>query len=181
MTAPADRAVVRKAAVSEADARLLATLAARLFEDAFGAMNTPEDLRLFLETTYSAALQFAELQDPNRVAWIAEAGVDRQPVGYAMARRNSLSQDVDAQNPAELQRIYSDRSWHGRGVGKALLDACIEQAREWGCDVLWLGVWERNPRGIAFYEKSGFRRVGAHRFLVGTDWQCDHVMALPLG
>jgi GNAT superfamily N-acetyltransferase len=79
-----------------------------------------------------------------------------------------------------VQRIYADRSWHGRGVGSALLQACVEQSRAWGCDVLWLGVWERNPRGIAFYEKWGFRRVGEQRFLVGTDSQRDHVMALGL-
>jgi GNAT superfamily N-acetyltransferase len=85
-----------------------------------------------------------------------------------------------AHHPAEVQRIYADRAWHGRGVGSALLKACVEQSRAWACDVLWLGVWEQNPRGIAFYEKWGFRRVGAQRFLVGTDSQRDHVMALGL-
>jgi ribosomal protein S18 acetylase RimI-like enzyme len=85
-----------------------------------------------------------------------------------------------ARHPAEVQRIYADRAWHGRGVGSALLTACVEQSRAWGCDVLWLGVWEQNPRGIAFYEKWGFRRVGEQRFLVGTDSQRDHVMALGL-
>jgi len=46
--------------------------------------------------------------------------------------------------------------------------ACIDQARTWNSDVLWLGVWEQNPRGIAFYEKVGFRTVGHHAFLLGT-------------
>jgi ribosomal protein S18 acetylase RimI-like enzyme len=180
VSAPADRVVVRRAAATEADARLLAALGARLFTGTFGAMNDPDDLRLFLAQTYSSELQLAELRDANRATWIAEAGEAREPVGYAMTRRESKSPHVDARRPAELQRIYADRSWHGHGVGKALLDACIDQARAWGCDVLWLGVWERNPRGIAFYEKWGFRRVGAQRFLVGTDSQRDHVMALPL-
>ena len=170
--------LVRRAQATEADARLLAALAERLFVDAFGAMNAPDDLRLFLAKTYSPELQLAELRDADRVAWIAEA--NGKPVGYAMARRDSASPHVSARCPAELQRIYADPSWHGRGVGGALLRASVEQAREWGCDVLWLGVWERNPRGIAFYEKWGFRRVGEHRFVVGTDPQNDHVMALRL-
>jgi ribosomal protein S18 acetylase RimI-like enzyme len=175
---PSSAILVRRAEATDADARLLASLAARLFEDAFGTMNNPEDLRLFLATAYSPEIQFAELRDANRVAWIAES--DGEPIGYAMARRGSHSPSVAAQRPAELQRIYADLAWHGRGVGAALLDACVVQAREWDCDVLWLGVWEENPRGIAFYEKQGFRRVGQHRFLVGNDSQLDHVMALDL-
>ena len=178
MSEPSSAVVVRRAAATDADAQLLASLAARLFEDAFGAMNDPHDLRLFLARTYSPDLQLAELRDADRVAWIAESG--GVAVGYAMARRGSRSPHVAARQPAELQRIYADRAWHGRGVGAALLDACIAQSRAWGCDVLWLGVWEENPRGIAFYEKRGFRRVGEQRFLVGTDSQRDHVMALAL-
>jgi GNAT superfamily N-acetyltransferase len=174
----ANDVVVRRADSNEADAGLLAALGARLFEDAFGAMNDPDDLRLFLARTYSPDLQLAELGDPNRATWIAEA--NGEAIGYAMARRESKSPHIVARHPAEVQRIYADRSWHGRGVGGALLQACIEQSRAWGCDVLWLGVWEQNPRGIAFYEKWGFRRVGEQRFLVGTDSQRDHVMALGL-
>jgi len=170
--------VVRRAVSTETDARLLAALGARLFDDAFGAMNNPDDLRLFLARTYSPDLQLDELRDANRATWIAEA--NGEAVGYAMARRESTSPHVVARHPAELQRIYADRAWHGRGVGAALLGACVEQSRAWGCDVLWLGTWDQNPRGIAFYEKWGFRRVGEKRFLVGTDSQRDHVMALTL-
>jgi ribosomal protein S18 acetylase RimI-like enzyme len=179
VSGPSSPVVVRRAAATDADARLLAALAARLFADAFGAMNDPEDLRLFMAKTYSPDLQLAELRDANRVAWIAES--DGKAIGYAMARCGSRSPHVTARQPAELQRIYADRAFHGRGVGAALLEACIAQSRVWGCDVLWLGVWEQNPRGIAFYEKWGFRRVGEQRFLVGTDSQRDHVMALNLG
>jgi diamine N-acetyltransferase len=56
------------------------------------------------------------------------------------------------------------------------MKACVEQARAWGCDALWLAVWERNPRAIAFYEKSGFRKVGRQTFLLGHDVQHDDVM-----
>jgi ribosomal protein S18 acetylase RimI-like enzyme len=169
---------IRRAAATDADARLLADLGARLFTDAFGAMNEPEDLRLFLAGTYSPDRQLAELRDSARAVWIAESRAE--PFGYAMLKRESRSPSVDATRPAELQRIYADGSVHGLGVGKALLDACVDQARAWRCDVLWLGVWERNARGIAFYEKWGFRRVGEHRFVVGTDSQRDHIMALRL-
>jgi ribosomal protein S18 acetylase RimI-like enzyme len=57
----------------------------------------------------------------------------------------------------------------------------VEQvARDLGGRTLWLGVWERNPRAIAFYTKCGFVDVGAHAFFFGTEEQSDRVMAHPL-
>ena len=49
-----------------------------------------------------------------------------------------------------------------------------------GAQTLWLGVWERNPRALAFYGKCGFVDVGEHVFLFGTDPQTDRVMARAL-
>jgi len=43
--------------------------------------------------------------------------------------------------------------------------------------VLWLGVWERNARAIAFYRKQGFEVVGEQEFMLGADRQRDLVMA----
>jgi uncharacterized protein with HEPN domain len=45
---------------------------------------------------------------------------------------------------------------------------------------LWLGVWERSPRVIAFYVKSGFVKVGSHVFVVGSDNQTDLVFVRTL-
>ena len=56
------------------------------------------------------------------------------------------------------------------------MDACFEKAKETGRDVMWLGVWEYNPRAQRFYEKNGFRFVGKHTFLLGSDPQTDLLM-----
>jgi ribosomal protein S18 acetylase RimI-like enzyme len=49
-------------------------------------------------------------------------------------------------------------------------------APELGGRQLWLGVWERNARAIAFYKKIGFVDVGSHDFYVGADRQTDRVL-----
>jgi ribosomal protein S18 acetylase RimI-like enzyme len=54
----------------------------------------------------------------------------------------------------------------------------VDAARELGGETIWLGVWERNSRAIAFYEKCGFRDRGSQPFLVGSDLQTDRVMVL---
>jgi len=171
-------ATVRRADPTDDDAILLSSLGARLFQEAFGPANNADDLSAFLAATYSPAKQLAELGDPARQAWIAESG--GEAVGYALLRRHARSVHVVAADPAEVQRIYVARSLHGHGVADLLMRACMDQARAWEADALWLGVWERNPRAIAFYARWGFRQVGEQRFLVGSDAQRDHVMMLSL-
>jgi GNAT superfamily N-acetyltransferase len=73
-------------------------------------------------------------------------------------------------------RFYIDARWHGTGAARLLMHAVDDEARRRGARAVWLGVWERNPRAIRFYEKCGFRDVGTQRFLLGTDVQRDRVM-----
>jgi len=161
------------------DAKLLAELGRRLFEQTFGADNSAGDMHLYVSSAFTHARQLHELADPDRVAWLAVVD-GREPVGFAMVRRGSVGDGVAASTPVEVERIYVDSNYHGGGVGRRLMEACAAQAGAWQADVLWLGVWERNPRAISFYEKGGFRTVGSHTFLLGTDEQRDIIMARPL-
>jgi ribosomal protein S18 acetylase RimI-like enzyme len=43
-------------------------------------------------------------------------------------------------------------------------------------DKVWLGVWENNPRALAFYQKFGFNKVGHHVFQLGNDPQHDWIL-----
>lgn len=161
------------------DAGLLSRLAASLFEETFASANTVEDMAMYLAQTFRPERQAGELGDPACRVWIADDD-DHTPIGYAMLWRDSRIECVNAERPAEIQRIYAARAFHGGGVGEALMQACIAQCEAWKCDVLWLAVWQRNPRAIAFYEKTGFRRVGVTTFSLGEDLQHDYVMARSL-
>jgi GNAT superfamily N-acetyltransferase len=169
---------VRRASVE--DALLLSRLGARLFEQTFGAANDPANLRDYLASAFSLEAQRESLENDAHVTFIAE-DAGHAAVGYAVIRRGSRTDGVTGAKPVEVQRIYSDHAWHGRGLGALLMNACIEQARVWHGDDLWLAVWEQNPRAIAFYEKTGFRIVGRKTFQLGNDLQQDFVMVLSLG
>ena len=80
----------------------------------------------------------------------------------------------------EIQRFYVDHAWHGQGVARQLMAACVATARARGGATVWLGVWERNARAIRFYTKHGFTDVGTHDFLLGSDRQTDRVMSRPV-
>jgi ribosomal protein S18 acetylase RimI-like enzyme len=153
-----------------ADAAALAELGERTFRDAFAADNTPEDLELYVAKTYGEAQQRRELEDPRQVALLVEDG--GVPIAFAQLKLEG--------ERLEIARFYVDRGHHGRGVAHELMQHVLATARELGVTVVFLGVWERNPRAIRFYEKCGFVDVGSHPFLVGHDLQTDRLMELVL-
>lgn len=158
-----------------ADAMVIADLGARTFRDTFGADNTEADMNEYLASAFGAGIQAEELADPASTFLIAEAG--GSAVGYARLRLGTPPVSVGGDAPVEIARFYADAPWIGRGVGAALMHACLDFARQEDCDVVWLDVWERNFRALAFYGKWGFTVVGSQPFLVGSDLQTDLLMA----
>lgn len=161
-----------------ADAPVLATLARDTFFDTFASTNDAADMALHLERAYGIAQQTAELTDPRVITLLVEEG-DRA-VAYAQLRTGGEPECITGPRPMELWRFYVGRNWHGKGVAQALMDRVVAEAGQAGARTLWLGVWERNPRALAFYGKCGFADVGQHVFLFGTDPQTDRVMTRPI-
>ncbi|HWW76473.1 MAG TPA: GNAT family N-acetyltransferase [Pyrinomonadaceae bacterium] len=163
---------IRRAAAD--DAGLLADLGARTFSETFSADNTPEDMNAYVAESFNLARQTDELNDPASTFFIAEVGGDT--AGYAQLHAGEPAEGIEGAKPVELVRLYVSREWLGRGVGEALMRACVEEARRAGHETIWLGVWERNGRAQAFYRKWNFREVGEHVFRLGSDPQRDVLM-----
>lgn len=163
---------------TRADDTLLAEMGRRTFSAAFGADNRPEDMAQYLAGAFSPEIQARELADPRSTFLIAEIG--GEAAGYARLLLGPHPPAVTGRLPVELVRIYAEPAWIGHGVGSALMAACLERAAELGCDAIWLGVWQRNPRAIAFYRSWDFEVVGTQTFLLGTDPQDDFIMARPI-
>lgn len=157
------------------DQGLLAEIGARTFRQAFARDNTPEDMAAYLAASFSPALQAAELADPDSTFLLAEA--QGETVGYARVLRAPAPVCIPGLLPIEIRRLYAVGSWIGRGVGAALMRACLAHALHRGCDVIWLDVWERNAPAIAFYTRWGFEEVGSQPFVLGSDVQRDLLLA----
>ncbi len=158
------------------DAQLLTDLSYTTFWDAFAhhPKNAPDDLAHYMRQAFNVEQITAELSLQNSIFLIAE--IDGKPAGYAKLIVDSIEDGITAMHPIELSRLYSHQEYLGRGVGQNLMDACSEVARAQARDVMWLGVWEFNPRAQRFYEKNDFRIVGRHTFLLGSDPQTDLLM-----
>ena len=159
---------------NESDARELAEFAARTFEEAFASQNNPDDLQAHLASNYGVKQQSAELRDPQVVSILARR--EGKLLAYAQVRRKSHPPCVTQPKPVELHRFYVDQEAHGSGLAGLMMEEVRNAASEMRGQSLWLGVWERNPRAIRFYEKCGFSDVGSHVYQVGSEPQKDRVL-----
>jgi ribosomal protein S18 acetylase RimI-like enzyme len=158
------------------DAKLLTDLAYTTFWDAFAhhPKNAPDDLNHYMRQAFSPEQIAAELADEKSIFLIAE--MNGEAAGYAKIILDNIEPGITAERPIELNRLYSHQRFLGQGVGQSLMDACFDRAKQEDRDVMWLGVWEYNPRAQRFYERNGFQKVGSHTFVLGSDPQTDLLM-----
>src|ERR671917_2132633 len=135
------------------------------------AVDIPEITRIYNEGIRDrlATLETEERTPQERRAWL-EARDERHPVlvaerAGAVAGWGSLN--VFNPRPAYAHvadfSIYVGREARGGGIGKALLAALLERARELGYHKLVLAAFPHNDAGMRLYTRFGFREVGVYR------------------
>jgi GNAT superfamily N-acetyltransferase len=99
------------------------------------------------------------ISDPDLIVLVAERR--GQPAAVALLCR-STDPDSDPARVALLDRLYTEPASWRRGLGRALLDAGMDELRERGFRevTLWTAEWNTS-RG--FYEALGWELDGATR------------------
>lgn len=159
---------------SKDDAALIADLSRQTFFDTFEGENTVEDMNKFMNETFTREKLMAEVGVPGNIFLLAYEA--NEPVGYARLREAGSPLLMENGFALEIARIYAVQKSIGKGVGRALMQHCIEIARQKSARVIWLGVWEKNQKAISFYTKWGFEKFGEHVFMLGNDPQTDWLM-----
>jgi ribosomal protein S18 acetylase RimI-like enzyme len=158
----------------KSDAELIADMSRQTFYDFFAAQNTKEDMEIFLSRTFSKEVLMNEVGAEQNIFLLAYEG--DQPVGYMRMRENNIPPQLGTDKAIEIARIYSIKTAIGKGVGSALMQKCIDIAKEKNHHTVWLGVWEHNQRAINFYTRWGFEKFSDHDFILGNDVQKDWLM-----
>jgi ribosomal protein S18 acetylase RimI-like enzyme len=173
---------LRRAGVDDAPA--VAAFAARAFRDTYGAESGTDDVEAYVRDHLTPTAFSAELADQGAVVLVAESD-HGQLAGYVQLRAGQRPESPDLDLavlppgafPIEVARLYVDRPWHGRGVAAALLGQAVAAANALPDACVWLSVYQRNPRAVAFYRKRGLVVAGTQTFDLGRDRQLDWVMA----
>ncbi len=169
---------IRRCAASDAPA--LASLGARLFTETYGPTHPEPELSRYLARSFSVENVRQAISDGDVSMFMAEDS-SGAPIAYAYLRASPDPPDgVDGRHPFEIVRFYVDAARQGRGIGAALMDACVRDAKERGADVVWLQVWKEAPWAVGFYQRMGFSVVGSAPFYFGDQVGDDHIMSRPL-
>lgn len=156
------------------DARRIAVLSRQTFYDTFAEYNTKEDMDKFMAEQFGEELLMREVINGDGIFLLAEVGSDA--IGYVRLREGERYPAFGENSSIEIARIYVDKAAIGTGLGRKLMEASVEIAREKGKTIVWLGVWEKNQRAIEFYRKAGFSKFGEHDFVLGNDVQTDWLL-----
>jgi ribosomal protein S18 acetylase RimI-like enzyme len=163
--------ILRPALPHDADA--LAALARESFGAAFGHLYKPQDLAAFFSADRSAERYRAHLADSATRVQVAEE--NGSLLAYSLI---VLGQGIDERpeprpaRPVYLSQLYCGPDATGKGLGAALLNWAIGEARGWGADAVQLSVYSDNLGAQRFYRRHGFEHVADIHFWVGE--QRDH-------
>ena len=160
------------------DIPMLVDFAWRSFYDTWNYMNTDEDLAMYRSQYFSDEIFTNEFQDHNISYYLAFE--NEMLVGYCKLRRNYAEGDLIYNRCIELQRMYVSHQTLRNGIGSLLMNHVIDIAFKENFEVMWLGVFEKNYRALAFYQKFGFEKYGSHDFVLGNDVTTDLLMMKPL-
>ena len=148
------------------DALPLSTLATTVFSRTYGAMIPPDTLQKYLAEQLSIEVLRADLAQSSTHYLVVHH--NKTVIGFSKLSPTHQPSTLRSTKPIEMVKMYVDSSYHGFGVAAKLMKHSISSATELGYDGMWLCVWEKNERAIAFYRKWGFEKVGMTEILVGN-------------
>ena len=163
--------------ISKASIKDLPTIqyiAQKTFVDAFGPDNSKKNMDIYVAESFNTTKLRAEINHPNSIFYLAT--LEQETIGYIKLNVADAQTEAIKGNCMELERIYVDAPYHGKKIGQLLMDKAIQIAQAAQKDFLWLGVWEKNPKAIRFYQKNGFVKFDTHVFLMVDDPQTDWMM-----
>jgi GNAT superfamily N-acetyltransferase len=105
----------------------------------------PHDAAYLAEANRLLSLRADDLARDD--AWVAER--EGTPVGYYRMTRRGAS--------AEIEELFVEPEWIGRGVGRRLFEHAAGTARGGGCERL---EWDTDSHAVGFYHAMGGREIG---------------------
>lgn len=164
--------------VKPQDLEVLLTFAKDVFIEAFGGLNTKENMDEYTQQAFTKQQLNSEISNPNSTFYFASH--NGQKIGYLKVNTAEAQTEQIGEHALEIERIYVVKKYYGQGVGKLLFQKALNIGKQLNVDCIWLGVWEENRRAIRFYEKNGFTAFDKHFFMLGDDEQTDIMMKLNL-
>ena len=142
------------------DINTIGYLAQQIWPVAYGEILSTAQLEYMLKLIYSPE---ALKQQMNLQHQFLIAELDEDPVGFASY--SSISTD----GLFKLHKLYVLPAFHGKGLGKALLDFITEEIISLGATTLRLNMNRKNKAKL-FYERNGFTIIKEEDVDIGNNY-----------
>ena len=102
----------------------LKNISVHTFSDTFGLDNTAENLSAYLDAAYNVEVLKKELNNSNSAFYFIRN--DSYIMGYLKLNINEAQTESMGSNGLEIERIYIDKDFKRRGLGKRLFAFSLE-------------------------------------------------------
>lgn len=110
---------------------------------------------VFAEPTQMAQFYGRQTQAEDAAVLVAE--LEKEIVGFAYLEYEAKNYAGLLENAVWLHDIYIEEAARGKNVGKLLIEASAETAKELGANKLMLSVAAKNEFARNFFENQGFK------------------------
>ena len=157
---------IRKA--TPADTETIRQLAAETWWPTYGPILEKEQIEYMLGQFYSAKKISQQMENSEQTFLLLIE--DDEPVAFAAFS----PRDEDAEI-YKLHKLYCLPKTQGKGYGKILINAVIDEVLKAGKHTLDLNV-NRHNKALTFYTKMGFEIAYEEDIPIGPYWMNDYVM-----
>lgn len=147
-------------------AALLSGLAVQTFWESHGHSAPPADIDSYAARKYTEEALAAELADPRSIYHLIYEG--SEAAGFSKIILDEPCAASASPHLTKLERLYLLRAYYQAGLGKVLFTFLVDLSRQHGQQGMWLYVWQKNARALAFYTRQGFQIVGHHDFPISA-------------
>ncbi|MRG88101.1 GNAT family N-acetyltransferase [Salinibacillus xinjiangensis] len=156
------------------DLPILQDISYETFYETFSNQNSPENMKAYLDKAFNQKQLTKELSNDSSHFFFVY--VNDEVAGYLKVNTDDAQTETMGYEALEIERIYIKSKFQRHGLGQDLLEKAMEMAVKNHKKKIWLGVWEKNEKAIAFYKKMGFVHTGSHSFFMGDEEQTDLIM-----
>jgi GNAT superfamily N-acetyltransferase len=144
------------------DALCLGVLATQVFLDTYATEGVRSAIANEVLTAFSTSAMAAQLERRQTRVLVAE--YIGHLIGFAQITVGTAIDLVASAAPAELDRLYVQEPFAGKGVGSTLLQEAEALSVSAGATDLWLTPWVKNDRALRFFKKHAYVDLGATYF-----------------
>ncbi|RRG17430.1 N-acetyltransferase [Weissella viridescens] len=158
---------IRKAVPT--DLEKLQILALETFFESFSSGASVNDIQTYLQNEMTLTKLENEFHQPNTIFLIM---IDKQTnnfIGYTKFNIVNEYWGIMANGLLEIERLYILSAFQSKGLGYKLIQEAVRFAESNAISQIVLSVYDKNPRGIKFYQKNEFNVVTEHSFMLGDD------------